>query len=436
MLIGAPSLRADADSQAIDSAASSLEQTAEGLSDDDCLCQDCGEKLANGKWSGIFHLAYSISAPGAASAIKMHQLYQGTLDLLVKKRGEHYDESSLLSDEDHIRGTASAQMTFSMAGAVSGANLSGGANNQSEIIFEADGPPVDVGDFSYIKLKHEPGGLDLAANSTISSADLVVTGRGNISANGSANLDITGHTSSGSFEKSTTVNGVANSSGDGNHDKVTWFQLNIENKGCAIMSGKIDTTVLLQSLAGQGMTATVTEADWSATYIDRDVNFEKQVDELLAQPTPAHPTTNDVQELLNQVIELRRNSDEYHLCVLAPLLKKLIRMDLALIRHEVAFVNWLPVDSLSQVNQSLQEIMRDMRFLQLLGVEKCQIMEDLRKSVEKKFQQAVRAMLNRSHTNMELVSVEREVELGMVSLGDVTGAFENALTAAGLPGGR
>ncbi|HEY9154864.1 MAG TPA: hypothetical protein VIM69_07035 [Opitutaceae bacterium] len=430
---GTTQLRAqsDDDTQAVNDTVSSLTQTEEGLSDDECVCDNCQEKLAAGKWTGAFWVAYDVNVPGAP--MKFHQKYQGNLDLLVKKSGEHYDNSSLVADEDHIRGKASAQMAMTMSGSTMGANLSGGANSQGELDMEADGPPIGPGDFAYIYLKREPGGFNMDVTADASTADAVVNGKANLNANGAGTLDLKGHTRDSSFAKNTNVSGAADTS-TGEKKKVTWFQLNLDAKSCSAMSGKVDTTALVQSMAANGMGVTVTDSNWAATYDDRDPNFEQQVEQLISEPTPSHPTTADVQELVNRAVELRGNGDPYHLCVIAPLFAKMIRMDLMLMRHEAAFVNWLPVDSVDQVSNGLQQIMLCQRFLQLLGADNCKIAKDLKDQVEKKFRQAVKAMIERHHTPAEMLGVEREVELGMVSLGEVQQEFYQTWKADGLPG--
>lgn len=111
-----------------------------------------------------------------------------------------------------------------------------------------------------------------------------------------------------------------------------------------------------------------------------------------------------------------------------PLLVRVLRLAISLMRQEAQRVSQMKVTKFEQMAPSFLLVIRAERFLQLYGVD-CKLVTDLAELVEKKVREFINEMVTHHPSDMDLLNIERQLELGGLDLGDARDAYVKAWNA-------
>jgi hypothetical protein len=428
-------------------------------SDEACLPPEYPVQAPEGKWKGTFWVEYVPVFTGKVKlAATMHQRWEGEI---------HFDvirSERIASLDGVIDGKGSGNMIFTMSLGLGDSYFKQTNSTPKSVEFEIkekEEAPDWV--FRRLDLMAEPDAAsDQRVDQTMTSSDTQYSGTtkvdkaGNYSTEGTLknpDTNLAVNANGTKAQESSSVHGTAarhptnlSHSGStestlptgGTQQKIVWFRFGIENTTCTTMTGSVDPELLAKRLEPHGVSFTNLTAYWSATFEDVDPEFERKVQELLAKPIPSKPNSADVRDLANEYLALRGREDtgqDYRLCVLKPVLRKIIKGYLALMRHELAYVRWLPASTgFAEINSAMIRAQEAVRFLQLMQAPDCDLERQLIEAMQAKAREAVKEMVKRKHSPQEMLTVNREWAYGILDLGDAAPAFEQAWARDGFPG--
>jgi len=298
----------------------------------------------------------------------MRQRWQASLafDVIRASEGGRSNDG----EDGVIHGSADGEMKTEMKGNIRGANFNQTSKNTGIVNFaiEAKEQSPDF-QFQNLELKRTEGPIDFHMSQTIKSADSTAVDTGTAAAGkyGEAHTSAASHGKS--LERDVNGNAGGTSASDDSKRKVTWFVLSVEQRTCATMIGKIDSHALEARLKSSGMSGTVVDSNWDATYDGRDIEFEQQVSDLVRR-VPNPPNISALKYLTDKFVALRGKPDaasNYRLCVLQPLMERLIQVSLSLMRREVTRVQQIQFTRFEDLSPSLLTTMQALQFLQFLG---------------------------------------------------------------------
>jgi hypothetical protein len=241
---------------------------------------------------------------------------------------------------------------------------------------------------------------------------------------GKSKYNLRGHDSAGQQ----VSNSGSSAESDGS-EPVRMLRLKVEQQECWEMKGTVDSSEMTRDFNGAGMQVSVTGSKWSATIDQRDVNFEKRVQAIVAEPVP-HPLTGDYVDSFHQRWQALRKGklDNYHLCILKDLDWKANTIYLAALSEllkdfpKVRSMNNACTAVHVVMAASLQRILTLARRLQLMGVD-CPLVSAWPEVVSKEMHELVKNTLSRPHTDAEVECLGRFVFrafMGTVDIGDQT----------------
>lgn len=328
-----------------------------------------------------------------------------------------------------IKGVAQVRNQTRFAGSTAGVTaMRFDSQGTAPVDYDIKGEETDPGvGFTEIELF---GIVDLMD----SSATATATGRGaSVRTNATVDRDgIRGNTQLQGAGRTMSVDySGANPTTPG--EKTKFASLTIESRKCWELRGTVDESLLRQLYQANGVSIRGVESEWTATLDERDEAWEKQVDELAAEPIPAELTWEYIDSFARRGFALRgsaRFMSDYKRCVLKKLEEKFVRINLAGLRVYVA--NFPKVDegaTCGVMRAALQRMLVTIRTLQLYGMADCPVLEQARKVVEHEVQLLVRQTLSRKYTMRDLECFIGVYRNGMLDFGDQAAAFGEALNA-------
>jgi hypothetical protein len=388
---------------------------------------------AAGQWHGTFWVEYEPSIERVSVPIKMRERWEILLDFNVVRASE--GGIRVNDDDGVIHGTGHGEQKAQIRGNVRGQSFNEIEQSHRDIEFAIEGKEREP-DFQFkkLELRRAPGQIGFSAKQEITGPD----GRATGTMTGSESGDYTAHIHSERngkvLDKNTSSKVASDASNGSSSKKVTWFELNAEHISCATMMGKIDRDVFEAKFKASGMTAHVVDSNWAATYNDRDLQFEQKVTEVMNR-VPNPPSIKVLERLAQQFSELRgdpKSASDYHLCVLQPLMDKIIRSSVILMRQEAQRVDRLQISSLDDLKPELITIMSLYRIMQLMGAGECPLAKDLAQLIQKKAREKVKWILAHNPSVVNLLVINQLWSNGALDLGDQTGPFMNAWNQNGM----
>jgi hypothetical protein len=267
-------------------------------------------------------------------------------------------------------------------------------------------------------------------------------GQINLDGNGNGSYQATGEHDGHQADSSGSLTGRPS---DPVEAKKKLIRLKLQSTDCWQVGGVVDEQTLKQQFAGQGFDVAIKESEWIAVIDERDIDFEKRVEALVAEPIPNELSWEYWFRFDSQVAALRDSGKktDYRLCVLRDLDRKWVRIALSAVR---TWLNDYPKVSdmnacaaITVLGEANRRIIKLGRRLEFSGLD-CPLLGKWQDLTEAELQKLTKKVLARKHTFDEIGCLEG-VRLKGFDFGDTAEAFDKEFAAqlsAGVkkPGGN
>jgi hypothetical protein len=330
-----------------------------------------------------------------------------------------------------IQGTATSRMQTTFGGAMAGnVAMRGSGQGNAPVDYEIKGEETDpeVG-FTEIELWGIPGLMDFSGSNMVtapggSGQASVTMDRGGMRGR-TVGTDDRGHTATADYSG-------ANPMTPG--EKTKFAALKIESRECWELRGTVDESILKERHQTNGVGIRVIASEWSATLDERDEEWEKQVDQLAAEPIPAELTWEYIDNFKDRWFALRGIGrlvmSDYKRCILKKLEDKFIRINVAAL--QVYVDNFPKADenaTCGVMRAALQRMLPIMQLLQLYGLGDCPLIERAWTTAEGEMQLLVQQILARKYTMRDLECFIGVYRNGFLDFGDQTQPMAEAIHA-------
>jgi len=363
-----------------------------------------------------------VNAEADALAKAIMAEYQGNYEGLYVGPGE----------PAKVQGNADYNLTASLDIHIPGLQIAEPMGTKEPASLEVRGEEdFESNQFKDIWLWGDPAQIKFGANFDITTPDSNAVGQANLQG---GNLNYHAVATDADGHRTETS---GNRSGDIPGGKRGLIHLKVLDQDCWQLKGTVDTSELQKQLASGPFRMVVTDTEWIATLDERDVDFEKQVQELAAEPIPS-PLTWDFIDRFNQRWQTLRKSGkltDYRLCVLKDLDRQAVRITVAGLRellHDFPEVRDMnnACAAITVINAALQRILPLVRRLQLEGVD-CPLADNVETVVGNEMQKLAKNVLGRKHSFDELTCLAgfAPFRYGMINYGDQSDPVRDAWEA-------